>query len=190
MESLLYQSQLFQIPLNLLVKVGTFGFQLLDFLHHGMDVNRLFLLKSVNIARNVKIIVVLGNFFKRSKMTVFINLLTLAVSAYDFVYMLLAQFVLSFDFVKLTACIDKENVVVCFTAFLYDYDTSWNGCTIKDICRQTDNSIDIVFVFNEVTPNSTLCVATEQYTVRSYTSHCAPLIEVMNHVEDESEVGF
>ena len=41
-QKLFNQSQLFQIPFYLLVKVGSFGFQLLDFLHHGMDVDRFF----------------------------------------------------------------------------------------------------------------------------------------------------
>ena len=41
-QKLFNQSQLFQILFNLLVKIGTFGFQLLDFFHHGMDVDRFF----------------------------------------------------------------------------------------------------------------------------------------------------
>ena len=36
------QSQLFQIAFNLLVKVSTFGLQVLDFLHDSMNVDRFF----------------------------------------------------------------------------------------------------------------------------------------------------
>lgn len=32
-----------KIPLDFLVKVGTLGFQLFDFLHHGMNIDGLFL---------------------------------------------------------------------------------------------------------------------------------------------------
>ena len=41
-QKLFNQSQLFQIPFNLLVKIGTFCLQVLDFLHDSINVDRFF----------------------------------------------------------------------------------------------------------------------------------------------------
>ena len=58
---LLYQPQLFQIYINLLVEVSTLSFQILDFLHDRMNVDRLFFHERIYITRNVKVIVIVGN---------------------------------------------------------------------------------------------------------------------------------
>ena len=67
---LLYQSQLFQIPFNLLVKVSAFGFQLLDFPHHSVDVDRLFFLEGINVLGNVEVAIVVGHFLQSSQMAI------------------------------------------------------------------------------------------------------------------------
>ena len=67
---LLYQSQLFQIPFNLLVQVSAFGFQLLDFLHHGMDVDRLFFLEGINVSWDIEVVIVVGHFLQSSQMAI------------------------------------------------------------------------------------------------------------------------
>lgn len=79
LQSKLYNSQLFQIHINLLIQFGTFGFQLLDFRHYRFDVNRFFFLKGVNVTRNIQVIVIIGYLLQRGKVTVLFYFLTVAV---------------------------------------------------------------------------------------------------------------
>ena len=104
-KKLFHQSQLFQIAFNLLVKVGSFGFQLLDFLHHGMDVDRFFFLESIYIARNVEVVVVLGNLLQGGKMTVLFYLLALTIGINNLLDVLWTELVLCLDLFKLFACV-------------------------------------------------------------------------------------
>lgn len=46
----------------MLVQIGAFGFQFLDLRHYSVDIDRLFLLERINVARNVEVIIVFGDF--------------------------------------------------------------------------------------------------------------------------------
>lgn len=122
-DSLFHQSQLFQIPFNLLVKVGSFGLQLLDFLHDSMNVDRLFFLESINVTRNVEVVVVLSYFLQCGKMTVFFYLLALTISIYNLLDMLRTELVLGLDLFKLFTCVNEKNIVIFLTALLEHQDT-------------------------------------------------------------------
>ena len=54
----LYNFQLFQIYVNLLIQLGTFGFQLLDIHHYLLDVNRFFFLKRIHVTRGILVIII------------------------------------------------------------------------------------------------------------------------------------
>ena len=103
--------------------------------------------------------------------------------------MLRTEFVLRLYLFKLFACVDEENIVVLLTAFLEYEDAGGDACAIEDVGRQTDNGIHIVLFLNEETADYALGIATEQHSMRSDTSHCATLIEVVNHVENKGIVG-
>ena len=121
-ELLFNQSQLFQIPFNLLVKIGTFCFQFLDFLHDCMNVDRFFFLESINVTRNVEIVVVLSHFLQCGKMAVLFYLLALTIGINNLLDMLRTEFVLGLDLFKLLAGINKQNVVILLTTFLEHQD--------------------------------------------------------------------
>ena len=144
-KNLFNQSQLFQIAFNLLVKVGSFGFQIFDFLHNSMDVNRFFFLKSINVTRNVEVVVVLGYLLQCGEMTVLFYLLALTIGINNLLDMLRTELVLGFDLFKLLASINEENVVILLTAFFEYQDTGRDACAIEDVGRQTDDGIHISF---------------------------------------------
>ena len=54
-------TQFFKINLYLFVQFGAFGLQFLDLGHHCVDIDLLFLFERIDIARNIEIVVVLGN---------------------------------------------------------------------------------------------------------------------------------
>src|SRR3712207_5511072 len=103
-------------------------------------------------------------------MAVLLYFLTLAISGNNLFNMFGAKLVLCFYFFKLFARINKQNGIIVFSAFLTHNDTSRYTCSIKNISRQSDNSIYIVFIFNQETTYFTFRCTTEQDSVRSYTS--------------------
>ena len=154
-----------------------------------MDVDRFFFLESIYITRNVEIIVVLSYFLQCGKMTVLFYFLALTIGVNNLLDMLRTELVLCLDLLKLLAGINKQDVVILLTAFLEHQDTGRDACAIEDVGRQTDDGIHIVLFLNEETADYTLGIATEQHAMRSDTSHCATLIEVVNHVENKGIVG-
>ena len=154
-----------------------------------MNVNRLFFLESINITRNVEIIVVLSHFLQCGEMAVLFYLLALTIGVHNLLDMLRTELVLCLDLLKLLAGINKQYVVILLTAFLEHQDTGRDACAIKDIGWEPDDGIHIVLFLNEETADYALGITTEQHAMRSYTSHCATLIEVVNHVENKGVVG-
>ena len=77
-------TQFFKINLYLFIQFGAFGLQLLDLGHHGVDIDLLFLFERIDIARNIEIVVVLGNLLQCCAMTVFLYLCAVTVSLDDF----------------------------------------------------------------------------------------------------------
>lgn len=164
-ESLLYQSQLFQIALNLLVKVSTFCLQVLDFLHDSMNVDRFFFLERIHIARNVEVVVVLSHFLQCGEMAELFYLLALTIGINNLLDMLRTKLVLGLYLFKFLTGINKENIVILLTTLLEHQDTGGNACAIEDIGRKSDNSIHIIFLFDEETADDALGIATEQHTI-------------------------
>lgn len=77
-----------------------------------------------------------------------------------------------------------------FAAFLHHENAGRNACPVEDIGRKPDNCVNVVFLFNQVTPDFALGSTAEQYTVWRYASHRAAIVEVVKHMQDESIVGF
>ena len=154
-----------------------------------MDVNRFFFLKSINVTRNVEVVVVLGYLLQCGEMTVLFYLLALTIGINNLLDMLRTELVLGFDLFKLLAGINEQNIVILLTAFLEHQDTGRDACAIEYIGRQTDDGIHIVLLLNEETADYALGIATEQHSMRSDTSHGTTLIEVVNHVENKGIVG-
>ena len=154
-----------------------------------MNVDRLFFLESINVTRNIEIVVVFCHLLQCGKMAVLFYFLALTISIYNFLDVLRTEFVLGLYLFKLLACINEQDVVILFTAFLKHQNTSRNACAIEDVGRESDDGIHIVLLLNEKTTDYALGITTEQHTMRSNTSHCATLIKVVNHVENKGVVG-
>ena len=122
-------------------------------------------------------------------MAVLFYLLALTIGVNNLLDMLRTELVLCLYLFKLLAGINKQNVVILLTAFLEYQNTGRDACAIEYIGWEPDDGIHIVLFLNEETANDALGIATEQHTMRSDTSHCATLIEVVNHVENKGIVG-
>lgn len=123
-------------------------------------------------------------------MAVFLNLRTISVCLDNLLNVLLAEFVLGLDLLELLAGIDEEDVVIVLAALLHYQDTGRDACAVKDVGRQTDDCVNVVLLLNEELTDFALGCSAEQNAVRCNTSHCAAVIEVVDHVQDEGVVGF
>ena len=94
-----------------MVKVGALRFQLLDFAHHGVNIDRFFLLECIDIAGNIEVVIVVDDLLHRGTMAVLLNLLALTVGIDNLADMFGAQFVLRLNLLKLFARVDEQNVV-------------------------------------------------------------------------------
>ena len=74
------QPQFFQIRVHLILDRRQFGFNLLNFGFHRLQVDFRFLLKRVNIARNVQVAVVFLNFLRRCEVGLFFDFFAFLVS--------------------------------------------------------------------------------------------------------------
>lgn len=100
-----------------------------------MDVNRFFLLESINVTRNVEVVVVFGYLLQGGKVAVFLNLLAITVGVNNLLNMLWAELVLCLYLLKILAGINEENTVVFLTAFLKHQNTGRDACSIEDVGR-------------------------------------------------------
>ena len=82
-------SQFFQIHLYFFIQFGALGFQFLDFRHNSLDVDGFFFLKGIDIARDIEVIVVVGNLLQGGEVAVFLYFLALAIGIDNLLEMIL-----------------------------------------------------------------------------------------------------
>ena len=119
-------------------------------------------------------------------MTVFLYLLALTIGIYNLLDVLRTEFVLRLHLFKLLAGINEQDVIVFLAAFLHHKDAGRDACAIEDVGWKSDDGINIVLFLNKEATDDTLGIATEEHTVRS---HCATLVQMVNHVQDKGVVG-
>ena len=79
------------------VQISAFGFQFFDFRHNCLDVDWLFLLERIDIARDVEVVVVLLDLFLGGAMAVFLDLDAIPVGLDNLLDMFRAEFILRFN---------------------------------------------------------------------------------------------
>lgn len=130
-----------------------------------MNVDRFFFFESINVTRNVEIVVVLSHFLECGEMAVLFYLLALTIGIYNLLNMLKTKLVLGLYLFKFLAGINEQNVVILLTAFLEHQDTSRDACAIEYIGWEPDDGIYIVLLLDEETADNALGIATEQHTI-------------------------
>ncbi|EJW94077.1 hypothetical protein EVA_17819 [gut metagenome] len=154
-----------------------------------MDVNRFFLLKRIYVSGYIEVVVVFCDLFKCGQVAVFLNFLPFTVRIHNFSNVLLSELVLCLYLLKLLAGINKQNIVIFLAAFFENQDAGRNAGAVEYISWETDNSIHIVFLFNEEAADYSFGISTEKHTMGSHTCHRSPFVQVVDHVENESIVG-
>ena len=124
------------------------------------------------------------------QVAIFLNLCAIAISLNNLLDMLRTEFVLSLYFLVFLAGVNEEDVIVRLTAFLHYEDTCRNACTVEDICRKTDDCVNVVLLFNQELSDCAFGSTTEKHAMRSHTSHCTTIIQVIDHMKNESIVSF
>ena len=94
-------SKFTEVAFDFLIEVCSLCFEFFDFSHYGLDVDRLFFLECVNIARDIEIIVIIGNLLESSAMAIFLDFLAVTVGFDNLADVFFPEFVLRFDFLKL-----------------------------------------------------------------------------------------
>ena len=156
---------------------------------HLVDIYQLFFLKGVHIARDIQVIVVLPNLIAGRTVAILVHGFSGFVGADDSGNIAVPQdiLVLPFFIVAFPGCINKQHIVPG-TAFPEDQDASRNTGAVKQICRQTDHSIQQVH-FNQLLADFSLAGATKQDTVGENNGHASVLgIQAMQHMQDKCVV--
>ena len=83
-----------------------------------MNVDGFFFFESINVTRNVEIVVVLSHFLQCGEMAVLFYLLALTIGINNLLDVLWTKLVLGLDLFKLLAGINEQNIVILLTAFL------------------------------------------------------------------------
>ena len=124
-------------------------------------------------------------------MSKFIYIFTLCIRIYNLINMLLFQDILILSSLELFRCINEQNIswIAVSLAFQHQY-AHRDSCSVEQICRQSDNSIQTVQIFDDIFSDCFFCTTTEQYTMwqqHSYTT--IRIIHVINHMFYKGKVS-
>ena len=122
-------------------------------------------------------------------------LCTAVISVYNSIDMLLPQFILvrCLDITRV-ACLIRfaginEQDIRGRTVLFEHKDARRDGCTIEQVLRETDHSIQQIFFYHPLA-DSALCRATEQYAMRCDRRDPAVYGQAGDHVEQECPVAL
>ena len=86
------------------------------------------------------------------------------------------------------ACVDHKNTLTLVgVGFVNDNNASRNTRAVKEVGRQTDDTLDISLV-DDGFPNGRLCVSSEQNAVRQNDSRFTGRFEGFENMQEPSEV--
>lgn len=106
------QSEFFEVVGHFAPDGGELGFQGGDFLFHGVEVDFGLLLEGIDVARDVEVEVVVGEFLRGGAVGVFLDGLEGLVGGDDFFEVLVGEDVLVFRILELAGGVDEEDVAV------------------------------------------------------------------------------
>ena len=116
MYALFNNTQFLQIDLDLCVEFCTLRLKLLNLCHYSLDIDLLLFLESIDITRDIEVVVILRNLFQGCAVAILLSLGAVAIGVDNLLDMLWAELVLCLDLLELLASIDKENIVVFLAA--------------------------------------------------------------------------
>ena len=142
-----------------------FHLQGLDALLDSDDIHLLFLLKGIDVPRNIEIVFVFGNFRAAGDVGVFVYGHSLAVSLnYPGDFHVLPEFILVLVLLEVTAGINKEDVGALAPVTTEDEDGGRDPGAKKTVGRQTDDGVEEV-LFDKCFANPALCTTPEEHPV-------------------------
>ena len=167
-----------------------FGLKVAEFFGYGGEVDGCFFLEGVDVAGDVEIVVVFGDFFEGGQVAVFILLYALAVGIDDDLDVVVGEFVLVLFLFKVAASVNEQYVVGMLAAPLEDENTGGDTGAVEDVGREANDGIEEVAVFDEEAADEGFGTAAEEYAVGGYYCHLSVVVQVVDHVLDEGEIGF
>ena len=132
-----------------------------------------FRFEGVYVAGDIQVELVFFDLGQRGGIGILIHLFEVVEGPDDLVDILLAEAVLVFDILVLTAGVDEQDVFIAvgtspvprLAGFVKDYDGGWDASTEEQVGRQADDGIEDI-VLDKLLANLALGSATEQYTMR------------------------
>ena len=176
--------------------LGKLLFQCINLLLHGRNVDFGLLLEGVHIARDVEVVVVVGNLFAPGHVGVALlddarlefALRKAAVGRDDVVDILVAQPVLVLAVLKFAAGVDEEHVGRRL-GLVEDGDGSRNARSVEEVGRESDDGFDEVLL-DGLLADFPLAGAAEQHAVGNDDAHLAVFVGHFEHVADEGPVAL
>src|SRR6218665_1149956 len=102
----------------------------------------------------------------RNEGGVFINPFLIVKYIYNPMHILLAQAIFVTIFYKSFTCIKHKDSSAGLGIFFINHNNACRyTCTIKQVCRKTNDAFDVSFS-NQVSSDFSLCVSTKQNTMR------------------------
>lgn len=90
---------------------------MLAFCSHRQQVNLILFFKGIDIARDIEVIVVVLNLFQAGKISVFLDVIAIAVGLNDFFDVFFTELVLVFTRLEFAAGVDKQHLIIHFLLF-------------------------------------------------------------------------
>ena len=115
------KTQFLQIRIHLRPRLHKLVFNLLDFFLGSGNIDFRLRLESVDIARNIQVEFVFLYFFKSSGMSIFFDLLPIAIGLYNLFGILQPQFVLIGALLEFAAGINEKYIFAGFAGFVEDH---------------------------------------------------------------------
>ncbi|VAS64302.1 Uncharacterised protein [Klebsiella pneumoniae] len=123
-------------------------------------------------------------------MAVLLQRFPVVVSICNLVDMFRQQAILGFHFLKVVACVNKQNTVVVLAALTQHQHTGWDTCAIEDIGRQPDYCVNTVHLLNHELANMAFRSSTEQNAMGQHYSHGAVIFQVIEHMLHKRHIRF
>ncbi len=188
-------SQLLEVEVHLLAGLGKLGFEIADFVLHGLEIDLRLRLEGIDVAGNVQVETVALDLLEGRLVGVAVALGSSPVGIDDLDDVLLAQAVLFLARFEIAAGVDEQDVAfmraqaIRLTRAVEDHDADRNARGRKQLPRQSDNRVENV-VADQLFANLPFGARAKENAVRRDNRHAARhRPRDRQHVKDESVVA-
>lgn len=183
------ESQFLEIAVHFLADGDEFSFQLGDLGFDGHEVDLGLFLERIDVARDVEVVVVVGDLLRGGAVGVFIDGLERGVGGGDLFEVGLGEEVLVFGVGEFAGGVDEEHVAVGL-AFVEKEDGGGDAGAEEEVGGQADDGFEEVFL-DELLADAALGGTTEEDAVGDDDSDAAGAgAGRLDHVGDEGVVAF